>query len=225
MPYKDKAKQKEHDLNYYYSNHEKRKRQMEEYRHEHKEETKDANIKYYEANKEKIKEWNRDNYKSNREKKLKQVKDYQLINIEKIKEYQIRYQKDNKGKRVLQNCNYRKQRRMTDPLYKTKCNIKRRVCFAFSKIKLNKPSKTEELLGADFKTVMRHIESQFIFGMSWKKVGKEIHIDHKIPLATAKTEKQLIKLCHYTNLQPLWKEENLSKRHKTDFVVEEVRFG
>ena len=31
------------------------------------------------------------------------------------------------------------------------------------------------------------------------------HIDHIIPLSTAKTE-EAIKLCHYTNLQPLWAE-------------------
>ena len=90
---------------------------------------------------------------------------------------------------------------------------------------LNKPCKTEELLGADYKTVMRHIESQFIFGMSWEKVGKEIHIDHKIPLAKAKTEKQLIKLCNYKNLQPLWAEDNRMKHDKINHVIKEVKFG
>ena len=40
------------------------------------------------------------------------------------------------------------------------------------------------------------------------------HLDHIIPLSTAKTEEDIIKLCHYTNLQPLWAEENLSKGNK-----------
>jgi hypothetical protein len=37
--------------------------------------------------------------------------------------------------------------------------------------------------------------------MSWDNLG-EWHIDHIIPLASANTEKEMIDLCHYTNLQP-----------------------
>lgn len=37
------------------------------------------------------------------------------------------------------------------------------------------------------------------------------HLDHIIPLASANTEEDIIKLNHYTNFQPLWAKDNLSK--------------
>jgi hypothetical protein len=51
--------------------------------------------------------------------------------------------------------------------------------------------------------------------MNWDNYGVYgWHIDHIIPLTTAKDEFEIYKLCHYTNLQPLWSEENLSKGGK-----------
>ena len=50
--------------------------------------------------------------------------------------------------------------------------------------------------------------------MSWELMGKHIHIDHIIPLSSAKSKKELFNLCHYTNLQPLWAEDNLKKGDK-----------
>lgn len=51
--------------------------------------------------------------------------------------------------------------------------------------------------------------------MNWDNRGLYgWHIDHIIPLSSAKTEEEVYKLCHYTNLQPLWAKENLSKGNK-----------
>jgi hypothetical protein len=40
------------------------------------------------------------------------------------------------------------------------------------------------------------------------------NIDHIIPISSAQTEEEIYKLNHYTNLQPLWWEENMAKGKK-----------
>jgi hypothetical protein len=49
--------------------------------------------------------------------------------------------------------------------------------------------------------------------MTWENYGKYgWHVDHKIPLFAGKGDKEeIIKLCHYTNLQPLWHDDNYKK--------------
>lgn len=131
---------------------------------------------------------------------------YSDKNRSKINERQRLYNKNN---REIGNKYYR-DKRNNDNLFRLTCNLRRRVNHIF----LNKSHSTKELLGVNYKTVFKHIESLFTEGMSWDKVGKEIHIDHKIPLSSAKTEKQLIKLFHYKNLQPLWAIDNFKKGSK-----------
>jgi hypothetical protein len=46
--------------------------------------------------------------------------------------------------------------------------------------------------------------------MTWENHG-EWHLDHIKSLASSKTEQELYKRCHYTNLQPLWAIDNIKK--------------
>ena len=70
------------------------------------------------------------------------------------------------------------------------------------------------MIGCSPEELKKHIESKFTYGMSWELVGKEIHIDHIIPLSSANTIEQVESLCHYSNLQPLWAKDNLKKKNK-----------
>ena len=107
---------------------------------------------------------------------------------------------------------YIKNRLKNDPLFKLSYTLRKRTREIFKNKRFIKPS-TKLLIGEDLSFVKKYLENQFIEGMSWKNHGKW-HIDHIIPLSSANNESELIKLCHYTNLQPLWAFDNLSKGSK-----------
>ena len=72
-------------------------------------------------------------------------------------------------------------------------------------------------LGCTIKQLMAHLEAQFVQGMTWDNWAYDgWHIDHIKPLASfdLADREQFLQACRYTNLQPLWAEENLSKNAK-----------
>ena len=77
-------------------------------------------------------------------------------------------------------------------------------------------------LGCSIKQFKKHIELQFQEGMTWDNHGKYgWHLDHKIPLSKfdLTDRQQLLIALNYTNYQPLWAKDNLSKHdlHVMDF--------
>jgi hypothetical protein len=150
---------------------------------------------------------------SDLQKKLKLEADarYRLNNKEKEKERHKKYFENNKSK-YYENTKKRKEK---NPLLKLNLNIRSRIYNALKRVNQNKKAKTLDIIGCTFYECKIHIESQFKEGMSWENYNLETwHIDHIIPLSSAKTEEDLYKLFHYTNLQPLWAKENLSKFNK-----------
>ena len=96
---------------------------------------------------------------------------------------------------------------------KTKCNV---LEIAVKRNSIIKDKKTLDILGCSISELKIHLEKMFKPNMNWKNYGKGgWHIDHIIPLASAKNNiDAFYKLCHYSNLQPLWESENCSKGSK-----------
>ncbi len=70
-------------------------------------------------------------------------------------------------------------------------------------------------LGCTTDELKLYLEARFQPGMTWENWSPTgWHIDHVKPLASfdLTDRKQFLAACHYTNLQPLWAEENLRKR-------------
>jgi len=83
---------------------------------------------------------------------------------------------------------------------------------------IKKQSKTGSAvrdLGCSIPELKTHLENQFSSGMSWENYG-QWHIDHVKPLSSfdLAIREDFLKACHFTNLQPLWAHDNLSKNNK-----------
>jgi len=160
----------------------------------------------------------------NSDAKLKK-KEYRDNNKERISDYQKEYIKDNKDKRSTQRKNYYKENKVKvksqkklwtnnniikDDLYKLKNTIRRNISSSFKRNCYVKNSHTEDILGCSFSDFKLYLESKFKPWMTWENKGLyngELNygwdIDHIIPVSNAITVDELIKLNHYTNLQPL----------------------
>jgi hypothetical protein len=105
---------------------------------------------------------------------------------------------------------WKRQKRASDPMYRLS-GIMRCRLYAATKMKgWGKHGSAAKAIGCSFQEMMDHIARQFKEGMDWSNHGKW-EIDHITPLASANTPEELLELCHYTNLQPLWKTENRRK--------------
>jgi len=159
---------------------------------------------YNSMNSEKIKIKNREYYHKNKELNKIKCREYREKNKERLQLNFRNWRKNNKHKINEYN---------RKPINKVKNSLRSRINELMNK-KYKNP-RTLELVGCDYAFLMEYIEKKFTEGMTWENYGYSgWHIDHIIPLCTAKTEEELKKLYHYTNLQPLWAEDNFKKAKK-----------
>lgn len=182
---------------------EKRRQQSKEYRKSEKYTT--AWSEHYTKTKEKRK-------KIAVEHRLKNIDTYRersrinyLKNSEHYKEIGKKYYKENKEKLGRLEL----ERYHNDPITNLKHNLRVSLNRAL-KHGVKKTNKALEYLGCSIQEFKVYVEQRFISGMSWEDRSLW-HIDHVIPLSKLSDGYKLEQLCHYTNLQPVWKSDNLIK--------------
>lgn len=138
---------------------------------------------------------------------------------DKRKKVQKKYEQSEKGKK-------KRKERTKDPLYRLRQNMRTRVIISLKSQNASKNQRTMEYVNCSVAHLHNHIESQFKdSGMNWDNMGREDgeggrgwEVDHRRPCASfdLSDEEQKYMCFHWTNLQPMWGQENNEKSDKFD---------
>jgi hypothetical protein len=151
-----------------------------------------------------------ESYLRNKEKILNSHKIYVIEHKDKIALYQKEYRKNNRVKLLVQHENARKLRLKNNINTRITYNLRARLHKALHRNQ--KINTTIKLLGCDVNFLKIYLKNLFSDGMTWENYGKW-EIDHIVPCSSfdlSKPEEQR-RCFHYTNLQPLWENENIKK--------------
>lgn len=183
-------------------------------------------LSWYQRNKEKALANQKKRDQANKEARKEYIKEHFKQNIDRYRQYSKKYCTRDKEKRNA----YTKRKLKTDPLFAAKCKIGRTIALTARRVHQQLPFTTkrgvalkeiEKVLGCSIHQFVTYFDSLFQPGMNWSNHGKW-HIDHIKPVATATTvEEVVVRLNHYTNLQPLWATDNMTKGS----MFEGVRVG
>ena len=144
---------------------------------------------------------------------LLRKKQYKFKNRIKIRKQNKKYsQRAEVRNRVRERTRYRLK---NDPIFKLKCNVRTRIRLYVRRGLAKKTLPTSTLIGCSWGFLKTHLEQQFKPHMNWDNYGKW-HIDHHKAMAKFDLfkEEELLECCNYSNLRPLWAEENLRKGAK-----------
>lgn len=142
-------------------------------------------------------------------KKCRLLKSKIVASDSKAKKRKAEYRKQTRSHIREYKRNWEKNRSKTHPEFRIKQSLRKRL---WETTKNYKSNKTFNLLGCSLEYFIAYLESKFQDGMTIDNYG-EWHIDHIRPCANFDlTDPEQQKQCfHYTNLQPLWASDNLTK--------------
>ena len=191
----------------------------------------------YQLKKEEIKKKRKDNdgnkksleyYHKNKELLAKKKSIYYKKNKVLYSEYGKKYRLKNKEIITKKKNDYQINKRNNDNLFKLRGNISSLIRVSFKAKGFKKNNKSENILGCSFEEFKIYLESKFESWMNRENKGnpkdsvyelnKTWDIDHIVPLYSAKTIEDVIRLNHYSNLRPLCSYTNrFVKKNNLDY--------
>lgn len=191
----------------------KKRESDRKYREANKEKIKASHKAWRDKNREKLNEQQRERYKENPQ-AFKERKDrYVESHLEQVKESRTRYKKENRQKCT----DYQRLKRQSDPVYRFRSSFTHLMSLYRRKKGYTGSKGTWEMVGCDFDTFLLYIQNQFEDGMTLENYGHGKgcwNIDHIVPISTAKTDEDIERLNHFTNLRPMWSIDNCKKSRK-----------
>jgi hypothetical protein len=191
---------------------------MKQYRKENSNKTNE----YYVINREEFLLYAKNYREENRESLAKKQREYARDHKEESAKQQREYREKNKEELRVYKKVYCRNRYQVDVEFKLVRNQRSRINSALKRNR--KYGRTIKLLGCPVFWLKLHLESKLYnrkdgTTMSWENyTRKGWHIDHIRPCASFDlSDPSEQKACfHWTNLQPLWSEDNLSKSDHWD---------
>lgn len=147
-------------------------------------------------------------YQNNKEKIAKKNQAYRENNKEKMADLFKKWATKNKAHIARK----RRERISSDPLFKAVATLRRRLNKAIKSNQWSHSGSFQSYIGCSQEQFFAHIQSKFKPGMTWENHGiNGWHLDHIIPLSSAKSLDELYALSHFSNIQPLWAIDNIKK--------------
>lgn len=131
-------------------------------------------------------------------------------NPDKVRVYRQRTNRVHRAKLQAMRNAYAKARYHSDTIFRLRRLARCRYRDILKSKGLPKLLSTFRAIGCTPEFLRDYIQARFQPGMRWENIG-EWEIDHRRPLSLATTPEEIVALCHYTNLQPLWKAHNRAK--------------
>lgn len=165
---------------------------------------------YYAERAEDAKKASKQWYTENTEQALQSRKYYREKNLFHLKaKRKQKYWQDTQSAKEY-NKDYMRERAQKDPVFRLQARCRKRLWAALREGGYTKKSRSFDMIGCSLDYLVAYLEAQFHDGMTWENYG-QWHVDHIVPLASAKSEDEVISLFHYSNLQPLWAADNIAK--------------
>ena len=105
-------------------------------------------------------------------------------------------------------------------------NLRIRLCRVLSG-KTKRAASAVRDLGCSLEELHRHLETQFLPGMLWENRGSLWEVDHIVPFHRVDLSDPEVqrKICHYTNLRPLFKADNQARNRREVLDAELLELG
>jgi 5-methylcytosine-specific restriction endonuclease McrA len=177
-----------------------------------------AGREYYSHNSDKVKKTHKEYYEGNKGLFREKSARFERLNPGNSSERSKKHYLNNRSEVLIRNRETLKKRYHSDSVYKLRLLISGKLRSALTGRSLySERSQMYQIVGISASDLVIYLWGTFesTYGLARNDISLDsVEIDHIVPKSKGKTEEEVKKLNHYTNLQLLFKEDNQKKHAK-----------